>query len=1524
MRRTLNVRLFACLLVAVLVLGIGVHFLHAFQVQRSASGLFEQATQAENEGKYDRAADLLESYLSFVPKDVDALERFGLALDKKKSDRDRFRALQVMQQVLRLDESRTDVRRRLIDTAIYLKRFGDAAGHAQKLLKLGPKDDKQRAELEELQAWCHEADLKLRDATIVCLDAIGHDPARVSSYVMLARLQRRMENPDEATNVMNKLVAKNWSSVPAHLAWALYFKELGKPADLQAAEKDLEYVCKMLGGSEDADVLMASALVQMALARKRNPKDQSATLDKARDYLEQGISALTWQKGVTTVALADEIALLTRQEVAMYGALAEIEIQDGRTNRAIDVLRRGIRELPDNTEKLQWQLTDLLAQNPDPKAADEAQENIDQLDKRGAAQPLVDYLKARMLIAQEKWHEAAQMLETLRPLLEKLAKSDAGRIVLGQMIKQTDMMLGRCYSQLGDADQRYGAYKRLLSQDPDSLPAALGMADALLAMGKSDEALKAYRGVKRDDNAQGVFVRLLLQRGVTLSIPREQRAAALKEVDEILRSAAESAKANGQPVPVIVTLLKAQREAAQGQLSPSEDRARCFSRAEEILKDARKESPKQAAYWTSLAMLYMDQKDKLKEVIPLLDEAEGVVGDRIELRLARVMYWAFQGGPEAQKWLGRLAESAERLAKNDQERLLHLARVFYWTFQGGTESEQTLEHLRKLAERLANNDLARLWQAIGDGYEQLKEPALALEAWQKVTKLQPTSITPRLREFDLAQEAGNVDKMKSAIKKIEAVEGRKGVLGGYAEISLHILEAQLILKADPKNRASDEWQRHLADAREQLSSLAKRRPGWSRLALAEGRIEALAENKGRAIEAYQRALNLGERNPEVIKQLVRWLMDSGRFLEAEAVVHRMEAPEIGAADLQWLAAEASLKSHNLKEAVKWAKEAVVRGTKDNREDVWREYIWLGQVLWASIAASEDQRSNKEAVKEAEDAFRTAVELCSKSPDTWVNLVLHLARTGKVKEAEEEIERAEASLAKSKIPDAQLHLVLGQCYQAIKQLDKSRREYDAAQAANDKQLEPSVMRAAATLYLEMQQPDEAEQLLRKLRTLENRKDAEWAAKWAREVLAGLLAASGDPARADEALELVGLDRTLNPINKGAVDRPEDLRLRAVVLILQKGRRPRLRPTQLRAAQLKAARLLEELSSFQPLSADDQFLIAQIYQSHGDWQKERAVRLALLASHPMNASFTCTCALRLLQHKEIREAKLCLEGLDKADPHGLPTLEVKLRLLLAQGQKEQAIGMLKTYNVTLPENQLIFAKYLALCGLVDESLTSCEQAVAICPAEKVSATALAILYEAKATPEQCRRVKPLIDQMSKKNPRSAVFLDHLAALSNLEGDYKGAISYYSRVLELRKDNAHAMNNLAWLLALKEGVENKQMALELINQAINIMGPEPSLLDTRGVTYLSLGKPHLALDDLLEATAEVPSASKYYHLARALELRDPVAARDALNKAKEAGLKPESLHPLEQATYDDVVSRITSKDQTTLRSSSSQRSP
>ena len=57
----------------------------------------------------------------------------------------------------------------------------------------------------------------------------------------------------------------------------------------------------------------------------------------------------------------------------------------------------------------------------------------------------------------------------------------------------------------------------------------------------------------------------------------------------------------------------------------------------------------------------------------------------------------------------------------------------------------------------------------------------------------------------------------------------------------------------------------------------------------------------------------------------------------------------------------------------------------------------------------------------------------------------------------------------------------------------------------------------------------------------------------------------------------------------------------------------------------------------------------------------------------------------------------------------------------------------------------------------------------------------------------------------------------------------------------------------------------ALELINHAIKVRGPNPDFLDTRGVVFISGGQNARAIDDLQQAIKVQPTASKYFHLAR-----------------------------------------------------------
>jgi len=108
---------------------------------------------------------------------------------------------------------------------------------------------------------------------------------------------------------------------------------------------------------------------------------------------------------------------------------------------------------------------------------------------------------------------------------------------------------------------------------------------------------------------------------------------------------------------------------------------------------------------------------------------------------------------------------------------------------------------------------------------------------------------------------------------------------------------------------------------------------------------------------------------------------------------------------------------------------------------------------------------------------------------------------------------------------------------------------------------------------------------------------------------------------------------------------------------------------------------------------------------------------------------------------------------------------------------------------------------------------------------------------------------------------------------------------------------LNNLAWLLALKEG--NGDEALKHVQSAIDLRGPMPKLLDTRGIIYVKLGKHKEAVDDLEEVVAQAPSAVSYFHLAQAFSATNQHAAAAAFQEARNRGLDRE-IDPLERNAY------------------------
>jgi tetratricopeptide (TPR) repeat protein len=1020
-----------------------------------------------------------------------------------------------------------------------------------------------------------------------------------------------------------------------------------------------------------------------------------------------------------------------------------------------------------------------------------------------------------------------------------------------ELTAQCDLLLARCYGALGNAEAQILVCRRVVAADPMQGGARMMLAVALQRLGRGAEALEECQRVLALPNppATGTIQLARVMTLQNLRLPPRQRQWV--KVEQALDQAAKA-----DPEAVEVPVLRAEVLVARGETA----------RARELLEAARAGQPKRVELWAALADL--EARDhKPEAAFRLLDEAEKQVGDGAPLRVARL-------------------------------RCLLAS--------GAADSEASFETVSAGLDRLPEAERVTVLAAVAEAHEQLGRSGEARRLWDEVVRLRPNDLDAHLHLFDLALRGEDAGQAAQALDALRHVEGEGGVLGRYNEARLLIRQAE---RGDKSG---------LTKAREELQAVSRRRPGWSQVAVCQGQINDLEGNEDRAVENYLRAIELGDRQPEVVRRALRLLYDRRRYADAELVIQRLPDQGGQAEGFQRLATEVSLQTGNYNRALELAGKAVRADSDD-----YRDHVWLGQVLWAAAQRADVETGRRrEAEARAEAALRRAVELAPAAPDARVALVQYLARTGQTAAAREETDRAAARL-----PAGQAALVLAQCHVAVNQLDRARELF--ATALKERPDDLAALRAGADFYLRINDVTEAERCLRKVIAV-GVKDAA-AAAWARAVLAVVLASHGDYQSSREALALVGLMDGRR--DDGPAAGLEQERARAVVLALQPGRKQ----------TLEAIDILERLAARQPLSPEDRFLLVQLYERVGEAGKARD-RLLPLVQSGGNARYLAHHIDRLLREGRTSEAEGWLPDLEKLQPGSLPVAALRARLLKARGKMAEGAALLKRQaegkdaataarvaalvedlgdaagaedlyrryaaESKQPDRALVLARYYGRHGRVREALDLCEGTWAACAPEAVGEASVGVLNDAGAAAgaDDRTRVERRITQELGKRPGSAGLTVCLASLEEVGGRYEKAEALYRQAIERDPRNAIALNNLAWILALRQG--RGEEALALVGRAIDVLGPIPELLDTRAVAALAAGRRDAALADLREALGRTTldpkvRASLSFHLAQAeAGAGAKEEAEKAWREATSAGLKAELLHGLERPAYDKLA--------------------
>lgn len=1071
-----------------------------------------------------------------------------------------------------------------------------------------------------------------------------------------------------------------------------------------------------------------------------------------------------------------------------------------------------------------------------------------------AARPLIDRLRR-----VEAFAPVVRYLDT-RILVNQAQWADAQRRLQGmssdlarwpQFQKESQFWLAHCCARLGRSDLRIAAYRSALDIDPFWPPARMGLAEALREAGRIDESLVEYQRLLRMPNipSRATIAGLQLAVAKNLSLPPDDRSwkAIETQVDEVARRASNENR----------LMLNAQLAAAEGKVDESRQDLRAAISAE----------PKNPTAWINLLAVEM-RSEHWSDAQKLLGDMKKQFNDGVPYRLAKAEYLFRRSGEAAKNELRSLANAPQSYSKGERQQLASgLARAAL--------EIKDFEQAQRLCRFVADND--------------------------------PSNLQIRLVLFDLAQQAGRIEAMKGALEEVRKIENG-GFYFKYGEAVELFLEGQK--KKDEKL---------LDQALERAGEAKLQRPDWARATLLIAEINDYRGRRDAAVDGYTAAMDLGERDPHLLGRLVSLLYEQANYAKAESIIKRLQDEKTPfTTELTRLASHTSIQSGDVNRAL-----AMARLTAGHSKDV-RDHIWLGQVLSISGHADEAEAELKKATQEA-----------PKFPGGWIELIQLYKMTNKRDQAQKVLAEA-----KTKIDSKQTPLALAYACELLGQYSEAERYYaDALKAAPH---DNRIRQAMVEFQIKAGKINEADALLRQLIAKSEESKDTATLLWARRKLASLLLNVATYQKHLEASTLIEQNLAASP------ESDADLRMRALV-------DASLGTSESRQKSIKELELLSQRPGV--LTNDDQLLLAKLYWSAGDRSKARE-QLRALATRRRTAESTLAYIDALVDENELSEAQTWLRRLEELAPNQFGTVVVRARLLARQGHDDEALDCLtrfikddaagdpraRTLRRRLAATRVEeFGNDLARRGRKQEAEKFFAQAEAWLPeigGDASKPTLLHVLFlirhkrngEAVAEIERMQQGKDMDNlaraclAMAQANTsdhdllgRAAQVAEHLAgarptadswialgALQDRMENYDGAEQSYRKGLAIASSRIDALNNLAYILALRK--KELPEARSLIDRAIQNGGPRGPLRDSLAMIELAMGNPDAALSDADQACSEDPNPVHLFHLARLrMSKGDRKAAAAAFEKARELGLKPASLHPLERATLTELETQL-----------------
>jgi cellulose synthase operon protein C len=1453
-RRILNLRLLVETLIVAAVIAPIAYAWYSWQVKRSAEAMLERAKNLATEKDDAAAAQYYFQYLKLKPGDADVQVMLAESYDRAAKDMlSKQRAVEYYYEALGVApaDKQAELHRRLAELLIELRRFVPAEEEADELLKTNPKDPHvSRIAALALYGQSQTGGLaRGRSLTLVgeaFERALRLNSGDVEVASVLAGIYReRPQLLSEQQQALSEAERQRLADAVMDAALA------ADPKNPKARLAHYRYRSRYRLSNPQED---------LAAALKDSPNDAEVALQAA--YAAQRDADVTRRAGAAAEKVQASVEQackhyrraidISPSDEAAYVGLGELYATQGKFKDALATWRLGLEKGKKDSIELNARLAELLIAQGQTDEADTTIRGLEQTAARlGPRLPpaaklaigrLNDYLRAQWLVAKKKYLEAI-------PLLRRVAVGQQGGAAEIARSLKAWQSLAVAYAAGGQWDQAAAAYEQAAALAPKVGWLRAMAADAWGMAGRADAAEASYEqaltlGAPPDTWLALAGVRL--QRQLRVSKTARDWAPFNKALAEAKKAQEKTPFAEPWRLALMEVEYLVARGEEKGEAAKAIDDVvqRCHAVAHDYPNDPK--------LLLALAAVYqrLDKPAEADQVVTQLEQINGQAGNACLLR-ARLAAGRKQYG-EARKVL-----------------------------------TQGLETLPQAVHPLLRRELAQV--ALREGHADQ-----AAEQLLKLHEKEPGNREWVLRLAELAFESGKLANVEQRERELRDLEGPDGLFWRYYQARRLLAEAAG--PNDPK----------LAEAAKLQAFIRNQRPAWPKTYLLQGLLAEAGGKYEQATEAYQEAVRLGEQLPLAYQRLISLLLQAGRADEADHYLLLMQDQIAPADSLTSLEMVVAARRGQIDRAL----DAARRGVRQRPNDPLA-HLWLGQMLLAADKAGEAETMLKKAVTLAPDDARTLGGL--------FDFYIRTRQSGPARETLQAVAKNE------KLGRAPRALFLAQGYEVLGDSDKA--EANCREAAR---LEPDDATASLRLagFLARcgadAQRQEAERLLRDV--LKRQPDSAPA----RRMLAGLLVEHGGQEQWQEAqrlMEGLGKDTAMAGLNRRA----------QAMLLSRRGGRQNLE---------KAQQILEELTLDAKKAAPaDRVWLAQLYEIDGKPDLAGQQYLKLVGVEKPSPAHLAAYIELLLRHERLNEAEPWLKKLEGLSPDDLGAAALRARWLRGKGHPDKieplveplaekllkkatqgkrqeaalafAVGSLysavdqypaaeRWYRRLLalePERFQPLAIVLAQQGQMGQAIELCRKAAQSDPSVRPALTVAMALLAGKPSAEDFQLAEPILTKAVAGHKDDLDLLNALASVRVIQQRLDEAVSMFRQIVAVKPGHVSALNNLATLLA--EQPDHRGEALECVDRAIGIVGPQPGLLDTKGMILVFQNKPDEAVPLLEEAAATPQSDPRYhFHLAVACDRAgEPAKARAALGTARKGNLTGCVLTPSDRQMLEEL---------------------